>query len=428
MTSESPGTKTVAGTLKGVSAVSGSSSDPPRVAWLDGTRGLAAIQVVLLHYASAFLPAIGLHDPTIVHFGWENGFIHTPLFLPFDGYSAVYIFFVLSGVALTYSFGACPYAIPSGVVRRIIRLGVPTAGGLLLGAMWFSLWPGAQVTASRITGSPWLAALGGDPVTTANIIHQIGLEGMFAGYDDASTLPGAARRMLHLVSLFRSFDPPLWTLHFEFVGSLIVLGLVALRRAVGRRTHLAICLLLIFALASSVLFLFIAGHLAADWLRSPPARRRNIILGVGLCALGVLLCTTATLGVMIRVRQFFPAPFIGRHEAAATMQLMYGALAGFFGIACLPRMQAVLAGPRLRWLGKISFSLYLTHFPLLIIVGSAAFVLVAAQVPYLVAVLVVTVVMGGLLGLALAVGFEILVDRPAIALSRRVFATLQRRR
>jgi peptidoglycan/LPS O-acetylase OafA/YrhL len=407
--------------------VSGTLSEPPRVAWLDGTRGLAAVQVVLLHYASAFLPAIGLQNPAIVHFGWENAFIHTALFLPFDGYSAVYIFFVLSGVALTYSFGATPYAIPSGVLRRIIRLGIPMAGGLLLGALWFGLWPNAQVMAARITGSPWLASLVGDQVTLASVAHQVGLEGMFAGYDDMSILPGGARKMLDLVPLLRSFDPPLWTLHLEFIGSLIVLGLVAFRRAVGRRTHLVVCLLLIVALLSSALFLFIAGHISAEWLRTPAERRRNVILGVGLCALGILLCTMETLDLMARLRQFLPAPFIGKREIPVLMQHMYGALACFFGLACLPWVQAILARPGLRWLGKISFSLYLTHFPFLIIAGSAAFIPLAANVPYLVAVFVVTAVMGGLLSLMLAVTFEVLVDRPAIVLSRRAVALLRRR-
>jgi peptidoglycan/LPS O-acetylase OafA/YrhL len=38
--------------------VTGIVREAQRVAWLDGLRGIAAMQVVLLHYVSTFLPAV----------------------------------------------------------------------------------------------------------------------------------------------------------------------------------------------------------------------------------------------------------------------------------------------------------------------------------------------------------------------------------
>ena len=128
------------------------------------------------------------------------------------------------------------------------------------------------------------------------------------------------------------------------------------------------------SLSSGALFLFIVGHISAEWLRGPGEGRRNLLLGVGLCTLGILLCTLDVQGLMARLQHVLPRPLIGRREPIAVLQQMYGALAIFFGIGCLPRVQAALATPRLRWLGKISFSLYLTHFPFLVIVASAGFV------------------------------------------------------
>jgi peptidoglycan/LPS O-acetylase OafA/YrhL len=408
--------------------MSDSATASQRIAWMDGLRGVAATQVVLLHYVSALLPGIALPDHKFLHYHWENAFIHTPLFLPFDGYSAVYIFFVLSGVALTYSFGSNPYSIAPGIVRRIIRLGVPMTAAVVLGAAWYGRWPDAHVTASRITqSSTWLAIVGPAQISLVSIVHQIGLEGMVAGYNEVSVLPARSQAMLGLAFITQSFNGPLWTLHIEFVGSLIVLGLVALRQAVGHGAHAIVCLLLIGALPSSFLVLFVVGHLAANWLRTPADRRQNLCLGVGLLALGILLCTTDTLGIMTPLRKLFPTPFIGRREAPEVMQSMYGAMAVFFGIAWLPRIQLVLAWPAFRWLGKISFSLYLTHFPLLFTAVSAGFVVLAASLWYFSAVVAVTVV-GCLLSLMLAVGFEGLIDQPAIGLSRWAFRRMVRRR
>ena len=209
-------------------------NEPARLLWLDGLRGIAAVQVVFLHYASAFLPAIGLTAPGLAHYGWEMSVIHSPLFLPFDGYSAVYIFFVLSGVALTYSFGSTPFAIGPNVLRRVIRLGIPMAAAMTLAAGWFLWLPHAHTVAGTITNSTtWLSAIGPSTATPGDFLHQLLLEGMLAGYNETSSLPLVFRQILHLAPLPASFNPPLWTLHVEFVGSLFILALVALKSLSG---------------------------------------------------------------------------------------------------------------------------------------------------------------------------------------------------
>jgi peptidoglycan/LPS O-acetylase OafA/YrhL len=398
---------------KGIKPVSDSASDPTRVGWLDGLRGVAALQVVLLHYASAFLPAIGLRDPSLVRHGWENAFIHTPLALPFDGYAAVHLFFILSGVALTYSFGAHPYAVAPAIVRRIIRLGIPMAGGVLLGAVCFSLASGAPKAAARISGSLWLATLGPERIDVMSIIHQIGLEGLLTGYDGDSIMPPPIRHWLGLVTTHRSFNAPLWTLNIEFLGSLIVLGLIVVRRVVRRWIHLTFCTLLLIGSPTGVFGLFVVGHLAAEWLRRPAELRSNRLLGVGLCGLGILLCST----------EILPA---GQSPEAMLPQSPYGATALFFGTACLPGFQRALAKSAVRWLGKISFSLYLVHVPILIAAACPAFVAFAAHVDNLTAVAAASAI-GWLLSLLAAAAFEYCIDRPAIRASRRVFRVLRRR-
>jgi peptidoglycan/LPS O-acetylase OafA/YrhL len=96
-------------------------------------RGIAAMQVVLLHYACVFLPSIGFHEPGLGHFGWESVFIRAPLGFLFDGTAAVFLFFIMSGVALTHAFNSRPFAFRREVSRRLIRLGLPTATSILLG-------------------------------------------------------------------------------------------------------------------------------------------------------------------------------------------------------------------------------------------------------------------------------------------------------
>jgi len=69
------------------------SSTTSETAWLDGLRGLAAIAVLNFHYLFAF--------SDIVYMGYDSkhkNFLRLPFIrLAFDGFSAVAIFFVISG-------------------------------------------------------------------------------------------------------------------------------------------------------------------------------------------------------------------------------------------------------------------------------------------------------------------------------------------
>jgi peptidoglycan/LPS O-acetylase OafA/YrhL len=253
-------------------------SDPipreDRVGWLDGMRGIAAVQVVLLHYATAFLPGLGLHDRAMMHHRWERIIADTPLFFVLNGCGSVYLFFLLSGVVLTYSFARRPFVAVQWTLRRIIRLGLPMRGAILLGGILISTWPSAHIKAAQLTGlSSWLGAVSPRAATAAMAIHQMMLEGMAAGYRETSVLPGWAIRQLGLDSLYNAFDEPLWTLHYEFIGSLLIIVLVMLRAAVPRGVHLAGCIGLGVALAVTPLVMFVVGHLAAPALARGPRPR-----------------------------------------------------------------------------------------------------------------------------------------------------------
>ena len=371
-----------------------------RVEWMDGLRGLAAMQVLLLHYVSAFLPAIGLMQPELAHYGWEKYFIKTPLFMPLDGFSAVYLFFVLSGVALTYSFNSRPLALTAGVVRRAVRLGVPMAVALVLAGVLLALFPEARGTVAKMTGSEgWLGAMAPLPVNVGGIAHQIAFEGMLTGFSDTSFWPSWVVRFIDLVPFKDTYLGPVWTLHVEFVGSILILILVSLRSLAGPKIHCIVCIVFLVFFTASALVLFVVGHLAAAWLPRLPTSRLMTATGISLLLGGIILCTSP-LGSITIVR-------------------MLGSILVFSGIAITPPLQRGLKQPAIKWLGKISFGLYLTHFALLITAVSCLFTVISHLLPYGIAVATTTIV-GISLSCWIAGVFEKWVDRPAIELSRRL--------
>ncbi|WP_158931893.1 hypothetical protein [Acidisphaera sp. S103] len=54
------------------------SRNTPRLGWLDGLRGLAAMQVVLLHYVFAFSPTMDSTYPLPIYDFWWRGLLTAP--------------------------------------------------------------------------------------------------------------------------------------------------------------------------------------------------------------------------------------------------------------------------------------------------------------------------------------------------------------
>src|SRR3978361_1298017 len=128
----------------------------PRIAYLESIRGLAALQVLLLHFFAAFAPDLVFALPAGATVA---GVIHlSPLYFLYDGYSAVYIFFALSGYVLSRSFERHLAQPSSQVLARVVRLGLPALAAALVAAAVMSAFGRLNVPAGVLSGSDWFAA------------------------------------------------------------------------------------------------------------------------------------------------------------------------------------------------------------------------------------------------------------------------------
>lgn len=363
------------------------------------------MQVVLFHYCNIFLPAaVG---PGTLRF-LTNG--------PY----AVYLFFLMSGVVLTYSFERKPDAIKAGITGRVVRLGLPLSAAALLGAAFMFVLPETFGKAATLAHSSWAATFytgAYHPVYVA--MDATGLTTIL-GYSGSSMFK-ALRPFLPPQTA--STDQPFWTLHIEFWGSLLVLALVYARA--GSRWLYGGALVAASALIGAhPLGLFIVGHVTALVLANPRfdgiLRRRSVIgAGLGLLLAGVVVCThngvpfVYGLGQLLVLEKLIPAPeyFNWNDECAAALI--------FFGILLASPIQKVLQWPAILQLGRLSFPIYLLHWPVMMTLGSAVFLAAlpyAGQVPAAAAALAV----GGALTLILSDVFERRIDAPAVSLSRRL--------
>lgn len=370
-----------------------------KVQYLEGLRGIAAMQVVLLHFVTGFMPDTAQH-------AWP------PLRVLFDGHTAVYVFFLISGAVLTPSF-ARPDSFIGKLVKRIVRLGIPVAVAAAIATVLLASLPNAHLLAATLTGSTWLAMDSSGAPTLTHLAREIGLDSLLLGYRETTLFAPLAD---HLPLMEQSLDAPFWSLHLELYGSFLVLLLVSLRARSAWLYRAAIAATALL-FGTHPLFLFVLGHLSAPMLgRRPGAIKAT--LGTVLLVLGIAMCTTKDWHAVEVLRLWLSDSEAAFSPNLFQFQSQLGAIALYFGVVLCPGVWRLLESRPFRHLGRLSFSIYLLHFPILFSLVCAAFVGLHPALPPAASIAAAFVVFL-VLTLFAAILFERWIDRPAIALSRR---------
>lgn len=395
-------------------------AEPQRLAYLESIRGLAAVQVVLLHFFSAFRPDLVFESAG----GSPAWYVHlSPLSFFYDGHSAVYVFFVLSGYVLSRSFERRlehPLALISA---RALRLGLPALAAVLVAAAAIGIFGRPNVDASAITGSEWFASPHFTSLSMLSIVRDGVGNALFLGYRG---LPGVAFLAPWQQPIDQSFVPPLWTLSIEFYGSLAVLLLSWFARRSRPLWWVAVILATIFTIRSGYLC-FVVGHLLANLRRAEKPAPASQILPTIAVALGVFLCVRADIWQFEWLRRLCGQPtfWLFPGETAAAQQKALGAILVLTGLIHLQWARSALAWPWLVKKSRLSFPIYLVHWPILFGPAASIFLwlngivgLELARIGAIVAGISIVFVAGLLFSP---------VDSAALSLSRRLREKLSRR-
>ncbi len=323
-----------------------------------------------------------------------------------DGHTAVYVFFLISGLVLTPSF-ARGGAWPRQIAKRLVRLGVPIAAAATLALVLIALFPDAHRDAARVTGSSWLAMDSNAAPTAIHLVREITLDSLLLGYREYSLFTPIAGR---LPLLEHALNAPSWSLHLELYGSLLVLALVGLR-ARAPKAHAAAVLVCAVVFGTHPMFLFVLGHLCASGIRPKP------LFGLGLLAFGLAASASKNWSWLEVARVAIAAHVPLAAPNLFQFQSQLAAMALFAGVMFSPVTQRILT--RCRRLGRLSFSIYLLHFPILFTLACAGFVTLAGALPQPVA-LAVTFICFIMVTFLAAIMFERLIDRRAVRLSHRL--------
>jgi peptidoglycan/LPS O-acetylase OafA/YrhL len=325
---------------------------------LEGLRGIAAIMVVGWHFVWAFMP-------------WElgsvaglpsNGLLGNPVIASIDGPAAVALFFVLSGFVLPLGFfrSGRTRTAARAAAKRWLRLAGLSVVATLLSYALFRMGLFHYHQAARITGSQWLGSYGGahpngtfDPSLGGAV--QEGLVGAFVNNADV-------------------YNPVLWTMRHELFGSFLSLGLALVLW--NARTSVCIGVLAVCAVLAPLvnpwLIPFVVGTGLAYLFWTHGTRMRwgtaATCIAAGLYLFGYLQPTGAYAGIpVIQDGAGFRYDRILLHTLSALLIIL--------GLIGNDRVSRLLTARPFLVLARISFPIYLLHFPLLCSVACGLFLL-----------------------------------------------------
>lgn len=355
---------------------------PPRsTAFLNGLRGLGALLVLIQHYIGNFNSNVHEHG-----FG-EHGnyyFVSLPFLRIFfsGGNAAVPIFFILSGYVLSKSpmrlvrngqKHACAMSLLSSVIRRPMRLYMPTMGaalayGILMHAPFHIVpampWPEPKETVFAEVKN-WL-------FESIRFFHPFQTHGSsnHAWY---------------------SYNLVVWTIPIELKGSMLIYALTAVYAFSGLSISFSVLLLAITSivllqLGQWTMACFIGGliltyidiyDLDVVYLGRRFTQQRRSIIAHAIFLTGYyLLCQPAHAG---RPEYSLDTPgwyYLTKLVPKAYDKDQYyrywhswGALLVVYACLRIQWVQRFLDSRPLRYLGKVSFMLYLVHLPLWAVVG-----------------------------------------------------------
>lgn len=371
----------------------------------DGLRGLAAVSVVVSHMILAFFPAAFTH-----YFSWVAapgaiyGRVESILAVPglsvlWNGSFSVSIFFVLSGYVLTKSLVEKQdiSIAQSLAARRYFRLAGPVLGSALFAFGLMSLGLYHSVDVAAMTSSAWLKGMWN---VTPDFFQAV-REGLFG-------------------AIFRgevSYNPVFWTMRIEFIGSLLILAYRCL--TLSRRSQVigaAIYLILTVSFAPGEWVAYLAFLLGTHLNDVPTLRRRGVLYLLAVIGLYLGGIDSSWLYGWLG---YIPVAAPDRNGVLAVLgasMLVYAVKSGTFS--------GLLKSVPVQFLGRISYSLYLVHLPIILSVACGSYLwFVVDQGFGRIAAAAVASGIAFSTTIAVAMVFTRLVDEPCIKLAKRIFPT-----
>ena len=369
-----------------------------KLAYLEGLRGVAALIVVFHHLVLLFYPALNYGNGTNATL---NIIAVSPLNIFYNGDFAVCLFFVLSGYVLSYKYILTndPQIVLGYAIKRYFRL-MPLIASSVLVIFLFS----------RL-----------DLLHTQQLNDQLHLgdwlTGMFNG--DAAFI-AMLKNIFYGIFIFgdNSYNPVVWSMGIEFIGSMLLFAFLLLNYKIKPKWILfVITLLLALYLKRYYYISFLLGYGLCFIDQKEIFRIRSVVLKIVLLLAGIMCASYPAAWQHWNTSLYAFMTFEGidlysfYHVVGSGILLLLitqsNASKNFFSL------KPVL------FLGKISFSMYLFHLIILILIIPHVFSWGILTLNYNMTVLICIMISFSLI-LVVSYLTEMIIDKPALKFANKI--------
>jgi peptidoglycan/LPS O-acetylase OafA/YrhL len=332
-----------------------------RLVPLEAYRGIAAFIVLIHHFFLGFSPyTTGFMDRT------RNGdsLIGEPFFAIFNGTGAVSFFFTLSGFVLCWSYfnHESQQKLLIAFLKRFPRLAAIVTVSTIISYLLFKFGFYYFREAAQLNSSPWLATFGGSgwsPEFEINFLKAL--------YEALTTFFNGQA----------NYNSNLWTMKPEFFGSIIVYMLASFISVILGYRYLAYAFAIIAISAlnyNPLIFPFVAGTFLSAYLAKNKIEI-SLLSSLGLIAVGLYM-----LGYIIPEKAYQWTSFVPAHYKVNFQTLInsLGSIFIIFATMSNRKLFQYLNGKFFKYLGKISFPLYLIHPLVIFSISSYAYLYCSA--------------------------------------------------
>ena len=315
---------------------------------LEGLRGAASFIVVMDHFLYAFFPALFFPLQYAFHYPIEKVITSSPLSVFYNGDLSVVMFFILSGFVLSFKFFKKNYkeVAIAGFIKRFPRLTIHIIFSCFISYLMlkFNLFCNFDWTA--ITHSDWAAK--------QFAIHPDFLRALFDSF-------------LGVYITWTDYNPVLWTMKIELLGSFLVFLNLFLFSYIKKRNILYFIFMAIFC--KSYYLCFIIGMIMADLYNSDKYDyfKNNFYLKISAFVSGVFLCSFPFLRTDNSIYKVIENGFSSVLKSESLIKhvdlilLVIGSTFLLHSILYSRVLNRFFSIDIMRFLGKISFSLYFMH-------------------------------------------------------------------
>ena len=297
---------------------------------LDSIRGWASINVLLFHVSHEMFA----HKIPELGSWWISFFL--------NGEFAVAVFFVLSGEALSHG-----YFVKNDVnlirklaIKRYVRLTIPIfVSCLIVFLLMKSNLVFSHEAAALLDRQDWL--------------------GLFLPFNASfgSFLSTSIYGVYFYFTVSDTYNPFLWSMSIELFGSLFVFLTLFTTRNRMQRFAVFACLSPFIIVFNPFLLCFMFGMIFGEMRVAGTFKR----LAAHPASNWLSVTVAAGIGVGLMVY-----PLSGLPRAGVAHRLSFGAALFLFAIYSSNWLQSLLDNRISRFLGELSFPIYLVHFPLIV--------------------------------------------------------------